>query len=696
VAISWSFDFAAKNGTGYYRFFTIGVDNATNVESAPGSGYDVNCSYEFLAPTSIVDTITTYWKTSSPLAITGTAAPHNMSGLKNVTLYYRYASSNNSYGGWVNHSVDVDPWTAISWSFGFSNGTGWYEFYSIANDNASNAESAPENNDTICGYDIPIVTITVPANNSFYNVLTTISGTTSMVSDLSFGGINRTNLTIYNSTGAGTYWNGTAWASGVTWLNATGYTSWTYNSTNVTWVNNTYYYVNATAVDNDSNDGVTVTSNFTFDTYAPEITAVNAGSITTSSATITWTTEQAANSTVEYGLTNSYGTSTADATFSTSHSVALPSNLSSGTRYHYRTVSYDQAGNRANSSDQTFTTSSGESTPSSNTAPTAEAGGPYSGFVNQTITFNGSRSTDDVGVTRYRWDWTNDGTYDTDWIASATITHMYTAVGNYTVKLQVRDIANLTGTDTATVAVTAPTVQHQAPVADMNGPYNALTYQAIQFDGSNSHGTDGIIVNYTWNFGDGIYGYDLSPLHSYDSAGTFSVTLTVKDINDLQDIATSTATILLDANRNNISDIMEQTIGVNITTSDIQPIEISNAMFDLVDTNGDGILDTFYNPTTNTKSTLGQQDGKQLIDVNDDGIWDYVYDPAAGTTTPYVVVTTPPVDNNWMPIIGIVVAIIIIIVLIVVVLIKKGRLYVEKKPKDEGEPKKPDESKKGK
>ena len=45
------------------------------------------------------------------------------------------------WGGWMSVGVDTaSPW---SWSFAFSNGTGYYQFYSIAKDNATNAESAP-------------------------------------------------------------------------------------------------------------------------------------------------------------------------------------------------------------------------------------------------------------------------------------------------------------------------------------------------------------------------------------------------------------------------------------------------------------------------------------------------------------------------------------------------------------------------
>ncbi len=98
------------------------------------------------------------------------------------------------------------------------------------------------------------------------------------------------------------------------------------------------------------------------DTTPPVISNVASGSITASSATITWDTDEAATSTVEYGLTTSYGSTETVAGLSTSHSVGL-SGLSASTTYHYRVVSEDASSNSASSGDFTFTTSTPDTTP---------------------------------------------------------------------------------------------------------------------------------------------------------------------------------------------------------------------------------------------------------------------------------------------------------------------------------------------
>jgi hypothetical protein len=86
------------------------------------------------------------------------------------------------------------------------------------------------------------------------------------------------------------------------------------------------------------------------------ISGVSSGSLTQTSATITWTTNEPANTQVEYGTTTAYGsTSTLDPAMVLSHTAIL-GNLQAGTLYHYRVVSVDRGGNITRSADFTFTT----------------------------------------------------------------------------------------------------------------------------------------------------------------------------------------------------------------------------------------------------------------------------------------------------------------------------------------------------
>lgn len=115
-------------------------------------------TYDTTAPSSSVNTITPYWKTSST---TITAAASDVeSGVKNVSLYYRYAPDNSTWGAWTNFGVDgSSPW---SWTFTFPSGFGYYQFYSRGYDNSGNHEGAPGGYDARCGY----TTNPVPSNPS--------------------------------------------------------------------------------------------------------------------------------------------------------------------------------------------------------------------------------------------------------------------------------------------------------------------------------------------------------------------------------------------------------------------------------------------------------------------------------------------------------------------------------------------------
>jgi hypothetical protein len=88
----------------------------------------------------------------------------------------------------------------------------------------------------------------------------------------------------------------------------------------------------------------------------PVITSVASSSLTASGATVTWTTDEASTSVVNYGGSTSYGSTATGASSVTSHSVTL-SGLSCGTTYDYDVSSTDGSGNTDTSGNETFMTS---------------------------------------------------------------------------------------------------------------------------------------------------------------------------------------------------------------------------------------------------------------------------------------------------------------------------------------------------
>ncbi len=89
-------------------------------------------------------------------------------------------------------------------------------------------------------------------------------------------------------------------------------------------------------------------------------------------------------------------------------------------------------------------------------------------------------------------------------------------------------------TSTPTTAVIiADCDDNSPPVADANGPYEAMMGKSlafVTFDGSGSEDLAGIIESYEWNFGDGSDpGMGESISHGYAGIGSYVATLTVTD-----------------------------------------------------------------------------------------------------------------------------------------------------------------------
>lgn len=121
--------------------------------------------------------------------------------------------------------------------------------------------------------------------------------------------------------------------------------------------------VNITVNNGRNGNGVPTTTPPTQDTTAPVIFGLETGSITPSSATVSWMTNEAATTKVYYSTTSPVATNTAPfretTGLSTFHSVAL-TQLQAGTAYHLLVVSTDAAGNMATR--QTSFTTTGSTT----------------------------------------------------------------------------------------------------------------------------------------------------------------------------------------------------------------------------------------------------------------------------------------------------------------------------------------------
>ncbi|MBC7128445.1 MAG: PKD domain-containing protein [Thermoplasmatales archaeon] len=137
------------------------------------------------------------------------------------------------------------------------------------------------------------------------------------------------------------------------------------------------------------------------------------------------------------------------------------------------------------------------------------------------ITFNASSSYDlDGYIVNYTWQF-GDGS-----IAYGEIVqHRYTDNGTYNVTLSIIDDDG--GENNITKSIE---VLNLPPVANFTyEPLQPFSLTTITFNASSSYDLDGYIVNYTWQFGDGSFGYGIIAEHSYNSSGTYNVTLSITD-----------------------------------------------------------------------------------------------------------------------------------------------------------------------
>lgn len=155
-----------------------------------------------------------------------------------------------------------------------------------------------------------------------------------------------------------------------------------------------------------------------------------------------------------------------------------------------------------------------------------------------TVTMDASESSDPDGtIAHYHWDFGDQETGE-----GKIATHVYKSPGTYTVTLTVTDDkgAKASATKEITVAEAPP---NEPPFAKFDfTPAVATVDQPVTFDASESR-DDGEIVRYEWDFGDGSVGEGRTVSHTYTSAGTFIVKLTVTD--DFGAVGSTTRSVLV-------------------------------------------------------------------------------------------------------------------------------------------------------
>jgi PKD repeat protein len=173
-----------------------------------------------------------------------------------------------------------------------------------------------------------------------------------------------------------------------------------------------------------------------------------------------------------------------------------------------------------------------------------------------------------------------------------------------------------------------------APAANAGGPYTGVVGTPVLFDGSKSTAVLGkTISSYSWIFGDGTTSVGTRSSHTYLTAGTYNIQLTVTDSTGLADIASTTATI---------SPAAPSAPSVTISNQTLQNIETSYGVlldqpFYASDTNGDGKVDVFTDPNNVlTPLSLVNISGHAsfLLSTHHDDIPAFFWDTVTNSITP--------------------------------------------------------------
>ena len=168
--------------------------------------------------------------------------------------------------------------------------------------------------------------------------------------------------------------------------------------------------------------------------------------------------------------------------------------------------------------------------------PTAEANGAYNGVINEVISFSSAGSVDANGsIIAYSWDFGDGGTS-----TEANPSYAYATNGTYSAILTVTDNDNNQSSDSSIVNISAT---NAAPIAQINGPFDEFVNTSITFSSAGSIDNDGTITSYYWSFGDGSTSTLVNPSHSYQTASTYPVELTITDNDNASSTVSTTAVI---------------------------------------------------------------------------------------------------------------------------------------------------------
>jgi len=235
------------------------------------------------------------------------------------------------------------------------------------------------------------------------------------------------------------------------------------------------------------------------------------------------------------------------------------------------------------------------------------------GIVGVPVIFDGSKSSDlNWTITGYRWDFTSDKIYDTDWLNNPKTTYTFNSEGIFKVTLQVKNNNDLTDIDQINVTISNklnnPPTKPIINGANIGTQNTTIYFTAISTDLDNDY------LQYNFSWGDlqktssEFYanGDTAHVSHSWRNAGIYTITVYTFDNKTISE--TASFVILIDV-------CFVKNIGY------------------LLDTNSDEIYDIFHFNDTGMETATKQTNDGYLLDYNGNGKWDHIYNLASGLSS---------------------------------------------------------------
>ena len=174
---------------------------------------------------------------------------------------------------------------------------------------------------------------------------------------------------------------------------------------------------------------------------------------------------------------------------------------------------------------------------------------PPTGIAPFEVYFDAYESTSESEIVSYEWEF-GDGDTGT----GVTLNHTYSNVGTYTVVLTVTDSNDKKGYDYVEVTVTK---EPNAVITTVPDPPTGVAPFIVYFDAYESTSESGII-SYEWDFGDGSdTGDGITVNHTYNTAGTYIVYLTITDSNEYEAYDSVPITVTVEGSESEAEVIVE-------------------------------------------------------------------------------------------------------------------------------------------